>query len=634
MRRLLTLISSIALVIAAGLPSYAAAPAAPTSVQVISNSTPSTAVGSASAKVSWVGSNTAVSYSVSAVDAASNAKTAGGTCVATACTAIVTQLTGGTEYSVKVTAVASDGTTTAATAVKFTAISVPGAPSALTSASVAGKASLTWTPGSNLGGVALTGYTVSEKDKKIADFTVSASTVNTTVDSVVVGESYIFRVSAVNSNGTSVYDEFTSVTITGAPAAALAPQAKVTGSTLSVTWVAPSSNGSDITGYKVYLVDPKGVDVDLPASAEATATSASISNLAAGRYRVQVIATNANGDGPRSPFSNEVLVGNGTQTNAPVFTPSTLVAMDIGSTQSLTVVAPSGGDVTITVTSSPNGACEYSAGVITAVSAGSCTISAVAAGNSTYATGEGSKSVTVKSRQSIVFSPIAQQTMPGPFTLSATATSGLAVRYAATGSCTVSAKIVTFIGAGTCNIMASQPGNSAYSAAASVPQSFTIAAAPGGGTGAGGGNAGGGSGGGGGSAPTPTTTPSPTVSPSPKPTTTPSPVTQPKPVKVTDSASVSNSLVNATVLAITGTKVTTAIKLGKSVAAKLTSIPAGTKVTSTLKNAKGQVFALPTKTVGNSKTYRSAAVKPKVKGTYTITITYGKVKKTLVIVVK
>jgi hypothetical protein len=120
----------------------------------------------------------------------------------------------------------------------------------------------------------------------------------------------------------------------------------------------------------------------------------------------------------------------------------------------------------------------------------------------------------------------------------------------------------------------------------------------------------------------------------PKPTTTPSPVTQPKPVKVSDSAAVSNSLVNATVLAITGTKVTTAIKLGKSVAAKLTSIPVGTKVTSTLKNAKGQVFALPTKTVGNSKTYSSAAVKPKLKGTYTIAITYGKVKKTLVIVVK
>ena len=143
-----------------------------------------------------------------------------------------------------------------------------------------------------------------------------------------------------------------------------------------------------------------------------------------------------------------------------------------------------------------------------------------------------------------------------------------------------------------------------------------------------------GGGGGGGSAPT--EGPVIAVKPIPEPTKspTPTPTSTAKPVKLTDSATVSTSLVSAAVVAISGSKATTAIKLGKSVAVKLTSIPKGTKVSSTLKNAKGVVFALPTTTVGANKTYNTVAVKPKVKGTYTITVTYGKVKKSLVIVVK
>jgi hypothetical protein len=54
----------------------------------------------------------------------------------------------------------------------------------------------------------------------------------------------------------------------------------------------------------------------------------------------------------------------------------------------------------------------------------------------------------------------------------------------------------------------------------------------------------------------------------------------------------------------------------------------------TLKNAKGQVFTLPTVIVGKSRIYSSYAIKPKVRGTYTVTVAYGKVKKTLIIIVK
>jgi hypothetical protein len=86
--------------------------------------------------------------------------------------------------------------------------------------------------------------------------------------------------------------------------------------------------------------------------------------------------------------------------------------------------------------------------------------------------------VTVTGAQTITFGAIATQTVGTPLTLAATASSGLAVSYAASPStvCAVSGAKVTFAGAGTCTITASQSGNTYYSAATSVSQSFTVKA--------------------------------------------------------------------------------------------------------------------------------------------------------------
>jgi hypothetical protein len=81
--------------------------------------------------------------------------------------------------------------------------------------------------------------------------------------------------------------------------------------------------------------------------------------------------------------------------------------------------------------------------------------------------------------QTITFANPGAQTVGTPQTLSATATSGLAVSFASTTTnvCTVSGTTATFIAAGTCTITASQAGNSTYAAAAPVSQSFTVNAA-------------------------------------------------------------------------------------------------------------------------------------------------------------
>src|SRR5207248_1227100 len=60
------------------------------------------------------------------------------------------------------------------------------------------------------------------------------------------------------------------------------------------------------------------------------------------------------------------------------------------------------------------------------------------------------------------------------FAISATASSSLAVSFAASGNCTVAGANVHLTGAGACTITASQGGDTNYNAAPDVAQSFQI----------------------------------------------------------------------------------------------------------------------------------------------------------------
>src|SRR5262249_351831 len=64
-----------------------------------------------------------------------------------------------------------------------------------------------------------------------------------------------------------------------------------------------------------------------------------------------------------------------------------------------------------------------------------------------------------------------------PFAVSATASSGLPVSFAANGNCTVTGAVVTLTGAGSCAITASQAGDSNFSPALDVSRTFSIARA-------------------------------------------------------------------------------------------------------------------------------------------------------------
>ena len=144
-----------------------------------------------------------------------------------------------------------------------------------------------------------------------------------------------------------------------------------------------------------------------------------------------------------------------------------------------TVSASTSSGLAVGFTSASPTVCTVSGSTVTLVGAGTCTINANQAGNTSYnAAAQVSQSFSIaQAAETISFTaPTNVAYGSGNVTLSATASSGLAVTFASstTGVCTVSGTSVSLITAGTCTIAASQSGNANYSAAQQVTQSFTI----------------------------------------------------------------------------------------------------------------------------------------------------------------
>ena len=143
----------------------------------------------------------------------------------------------------------------------------------------------------------------------------------------------------------------------------------------------------------------------------------------------------------------------------------------------LTATASSG--LPVSYSSSNPLVATVSGSTVTLVGAGSTNITATQSGNGTYeAAPPVLQSLVVnQASQSISFSALATVLDDvAPFTLNATASSGLTVSYASSNPAvaTVSGNTVTVVGVGTTTITASQAGNTNYAAATSVPQPLTV----------------------------------------------------------------------------------------------------------------------------------------------------------------
>jgi hypothetical protein len=111
---------------------------------------------------------------------------------------------------------------------------------------------------------------------------------------------------------------------------------------------------------------------------------------------------------------------------------------------------------------------------------GTCALTASQPGDANYnaATSVTRNVAAAKANQSITFGALADKTFgDADFGVSASASSGLGVGFAASGDCSLSGSTVHIGGAGNCTITASQAGNGNYSGAADVARSFAISKA-------------------------------------------------------------------------------------------------------------------------------------------------------------
>jgi len=142
-------------------------------------------------------------------------------------------------------------------------------------------------------------------------------------------------------------------------------------------------------------------------------------------------------------------------------------------------VAATGGASGNAVTFTSSGVCSNSGATYTMTSgAGTCSVIANQAGSATYAAAQVTKSVTATPiAQAITFttSPPSTAAYKSAFTVAATGgASGNAVTFTSSGACSNSGATYTMTsGTGTCSVIASQAGNSSYTAAPSVTKSVT-----------------------------------------------------------------------------------------------------------------------------------------------------------------
>lgn len=640
----------------------AAAPVAPSGVTTTSVSLANAAPNQAQVEVAWERAVAgALGYVITAT--ATDLPTVSKTITpGTLTSAILEGLVGGESYSFTVAAKNVDGETKA-TAVTFVPRSVAGSPTVAAPVVAKGQVTLSWTAPTNSGGVPLTGYSITAAGA--APETPTAAATSIVITGLTNGGKYDFSIRALNSIGSSTATSFATATLPDRPGIPTSLAAVVSTSTISATWVPPVNNGgSAITSYIANLFDSNGSEITA-ARKTVTTAAADFTGLAAGTYSVKVSAVNLVGESDKTAATSPQVIAttSALTANDPVIAPATINDLPIDSKITITATAPSGGAVTVTV--SPSSVCSIvsATGVVTGLSAGTCSITAAISQAGNYEAGASSKNFNVvKVAQSINFPSISPQTMPNPVSLSATSSSGTPVVYTASGNCTVSGSTVTLTAAGSCSVTASASATTKYLVASTVTNVFTIAAAPVA-------HSGGGGGGGGGGipappapvepvavvivitptpSPTPTPTPSasatptPTPKPSPSASATPSPTPTPKPspsasgitLKSNTFVSLATSKTPTTRLSLTTTSKILTVTAGKALAVTLPSVAKGITVVTSLKMPDGktvQVSSIKTKKSGQ---FTVPSLLLKKAGTYTLQIKFGKTVKSVKITVK
>ena len=219
-------------------------------------------------------------------------------------------LAASTTYTYRVSAINSYGTsypsnaasaTTQATTNQATTATIPQPPTGLTATAGNGKVSLSWSAPSN-GGSAITYYKIYRSTSSGTEvyLTTRGNVTSWTDTGVTFGNTYFYKVSALNSAGISPQSNEASAAPYTLPSSPQNLQATGGNARVSLSWQAPSSNGgSAITYYKIYRSTSSGAEVYLTTRGNVTSwtdTGVTFGNT----YFYKVSAVNSAGISPQS----------------------------------------------------------------------------------------------------------------------------------------------------------------------------------------------------------------------------------------------------------------------------------------------------------------------------------------------
>ena len=308
MRKLSRIFIALVVASAAAMPivAHATATAAPINVVATNASPADAATSAAKINLTWTAVTEAISYIATVSPAVAGVSTVAIAGQATA-SYVFEGLTGGTNYSFTVKAKNNLGEDSpASSTATFVAQSIPGDATAVSAiATAVDQVTLTWTAPTNLGGLTLGSYKITGTGGVTA--TTAANTLTTKlITGLTTGTSYTFTIKASNSLGDAAGVSFATVLLPTLPGVPTAVIASISGSTVSVSWSAPTNTGGvgiAISEYTAYLINTSGSDVT---SSAVAGLSTTFSGVADGTYTVKVLATNSAGNGDRSTSSGSV----------------------------------------------------------------------------------------------------------------------------------------------------------------------------------------------------------------------------------------------------------------------------------------------------------------------------------------
>lgn len=346
---------------------------------------------------------------------------------------------------------------------------VAGAPTAATATAGDTQVSIAFTAPVNNGGATITGYTVTANP---GGLTGTGATSPIIVTGLTNGQAYTFTVTATNSAGTG--------------AASVASNSVTPKAAQTITFNNP---GAQNFGTTPTLTATASSSLVVTFTSSTTSVCTITSGGALTFVSAGTCTINADQAGDSSylaaPQVSRSFTVNAVVPGAPAIGTATVQSTTSVSVSFTAPVSNGGSSITgYTVTSNPGGLTATGSSspiTVTGLTAGQTYTFTVTAtnGTGTSSSSAATSAVSLPAPQTITFANPGTQVFGSSPTLTATASSGLAVEFtsATTAVCTVSGGTLTFVSAGTCTINANQPGDASFQPATQVSQTFAVNAA-------------------------------------------------------------------------------------------------------------------------------------------------------------